>query len=194
MAEDMTAELRRNQDVLAGKAKELERSNTDLEQFAYVTSHDLREPLRMISSYLTLLERHLEGSLDEECREFIGYAREGAQRLDHLILDLLQYSRIGRTAEPWAPVSLAEVAAEAIGNLIAVIEECGGRVELPAALPNVLGDRGELVRLFQNLIGNGLKYHAPDRPPLITVSACDRVPVLGVTAQSPSDLRRAWPV
>ena len=174
MAEEMTAELRRNQEILAEKAEALARSNTDLEQFAYVTSHDLREPLRMISSYLTLLERNLDGTLDEECREFIGYAREGAQRLDHLILDLLQYSRIGRTAEPWAPVNLAEVAAEAIGNLVAVIEECGGRVELPAVLPNVLGNHGELVRLFQNLIGNGLKYHAPDRVPVITVSASRR--------------------
>ncbi|CAA7626382.1 CHASE domain-containing protein [Magnetospirillum sp. SS-4] len=170
LALDMTAELRRSQDILAEKAGALERSNTDLEQFAYVTSHDLREPLRMISSYLTLLERRLEGSLDGECREFIGFARDGAQRLDHLILDLLQYSRIGRAPDPPAPVDLGEVAAEAVGNLGPAIEETRGRVDV-AALPRVVGNRSELVRLFQNLIGNALKYHAPDRAPVVGVSA-----------------------
>ncbi|MDR3438397.1 ATP-binding protein [Telmatospirillum sp.] len=157
--------------ALMEKSQELARSNTDLEQFAYVASHDLREPLRMVASYLGLLERRLGDQLTGEAREFVAYAKDGAQRMDRLILDLLDYSRIGRTARPHEPVSLADVMAEVRLNLTARIEEVGGVLEIGEELPTVTGDRIELVRLFQNLVANALKYHAPDRPPVIRISA-----------------------
>ncbi|PKU26086.1 ATP-binding protein [Telmatospirillum siberiense] len=160
--------------ALTDKTRELARSNTDLEQFAYVASHDLREPLRMVSSYLGLLERRLAGHLSDEAREFIGYAKDGAERMDRLILDLLDYSRIGRASRPLEPVCLAEVVAEVAGNLKTRIEEVGGVLEIHPAMPTVLGDRQELVRLFQNLVANALKYHAPDCPPKVVITARQR--------------------
>lgn len=165
----MTAER-----ALTDKTQELARSNTDLEQFAYVASHDLREPLRMVSSYLGLLERRLADQLTDETREFIGYAKDGAERMDRLILDLLDYSRIGRVSRPLEPVGLADVVAEVAANLKPRIDEVGGALDIHPTLPTISGDRQELVRLFQNLIGNALKYHAPDRAPRITVKARQR--------------------
>lgn len=148
----------------------LARSNADLESFAYVASHDLRQPLRMVSSYVSLLERRYADQLDDEAREFIGFARDGAKRMDHLIIDLLEYSRIGRVERAMAPVSLAEVVAEARLNLSLAIEENRATIDIPADLPTLPGCREELVRLFQNLFSNALKYHAPERAPVISVT------------------------
>ncbi len=150
---------------------ELERSNAELEQFAYVVSHDLREPLRMVSSYVSLLARRYGERLDTEAMEFIAFAKDGARRMDKLILDLLDYSRIGRVSQPFEPVSMADVLAETRLNLEAVIELAAARVSIADDLPTVLGSRSELVRLMQNLLGNAIKYRAPDRPPEIAVSA-----------------------
>jgi PAS domain S-box-containing protein len=150
---------------------DLDASNRELEQFAYVASHDLREPLRMISSYIALLERRYADKLDDEAREFFGFAREGATRMDRMVLDLLEFSRVGRRDESSEPVSLGDAAGEAIGNLTLAIEDAGARVSLAADLPTVSGKRRELVRLFQNLIGNAVKYRDPARPPAVSVGA-----------------------
>lgn len=158
--------------ALQAKADELVRSNTELEQFAYVASHDLREPLRMVSSYVDLLERRYGAQLDEQAREFIAFARDGARRMDRLVLDLLEYSRIGRITKPMAEVSLDKVIDRAVRALSVKIEEAGAEIVRPVEpLPVVWGDDDELVRLFQNLIGNAVKYRDPDRQPLIALDA-----------------------
>ncbi|WP_161958133.1 PAS domain-containing sensor histidine kinase [Azospirillum palustre] len=170
-------------EALGRKTRELERSNAELEAFAYVASHDLRQPLRVITSYLTLLERNLGGSpggsLDEEARECIDFARDGAQRMDRLIVDLLDYSRVGRKAKPFRPVPLDEPLQLALLNLEVAVQDAGAAVSvewpdegmLPmVAGPTVAGDDGELMRLFQNLIGNAVKYRQPGRPPVVRIS------------------------
>jgi PAS domain S-box-containing protein len=156
---------------LARKTAELERSNADLEQFAYVASHDLREPLRMVNSFLGLLERRIAGTLDDECREFIAFAKEGAQRMDHLILDLLDYSRIGRNALPEQPVPLGRSLDTALANLTVAIAESGAEVAVATDMPSLCVDDVEFVRLFQNLVANAIKYRHPERAPRIVVSA-----------------------
>ncbi|HTH17366.1 MAG TPA: PocR ligand-binding domain-containing protein [Magnetospirillum sp.] len=159
--------------ALEEKAQALQRSNEDLEQFAYVASHDLREPLRMVTSYVSLLERRYAGQLDEDARAFISYAREGALRMDRLILDLLEYSRVGRRAEPPTLVSCNDVAAQAIANLTAAIQDAGADVQIIGDLPHVQGHGEELTRLFQNIIGNAIKYRHAERSPVVRVS-CDK--------------------
>ncbi len=144
--------------------QELSRSNQELEQFAYVASHDLREPLRMVTSFLTLMERRMGDRLDEENLEYLSFARDGARRMDAMIRDLLDYSRIGRNQPDPQPVKLAQTVAEALANLRPGIEEAAASVTVADDLPTVQGNPAELVRLFQNLIGNALKYRAPDRP------------------------------
>ncbi|MBY0430826.1 MAG: PAS domain S-box protein, partial [Rhodospirillales bacterium] len=161
-------ERRRTEYQLQHMMGALQRSNADLEQFAYVASHDLREPLRMVTSYLTLLERRYAEHLDNSAREFIGFARDGALRMDRLILDLLEYSRVGRRGKPFAPVRAEDVITSALSNLKVAIDESGAHLTVARDLPAVMGEPSELERLFQNLIGNALKYRSPDRPPEIT--------------------------
>ncbi len=158
-------------DITELKALEtdLRRSNAELEQFAYVASHDLRQPLRMITSYLALLARSLEGRLDEDQTAFLGFASDGARRLDLLIQGLLDYSRVGRVGER-ALVSLSACLDEVLQNLALSVAENSACIRLDPGLPTVFGNPLELMRLFQNLIGNALKYHAPDRPPQVRVS------------------------
>jgi len=167
---DITARVSVEQ-ALVAKSNELIRSNAELEQFAYVASHDLREPLRMISSYVTLLERRYRDKLDSDAHEFIAFAKDGAERMDRLILDLLEYSRIGRLVRPMETVHLGEAIHQAIGNLAVSIADTNARVTLADPLPDVVGDPVELMRLFQNLIGNAIKYHRAAHPPEIAVSA-----------------------
>lgn len=150
--------------------QELLRSNAELEQFAYVASHDLRQPLRMISSYLALVDRSLGDSLDPSVKEFMGFAVDGAQRMDRLIVDLLEYSRIGRMNRPMRALDLSGVVAEALGNLTVPIRDSGAEVTVAPDLPTVRGDHSEIMRLFQNLIGNAVKYAAPGRPPRIAIT------------------------
>lgn len=160
--------------ALHDKTAELERSNTELEQFAYVASHDLREPLRMVTSYMALLERRYGDRLDQDARDFIAFARDGAQRMDRLVLDLLEYSRIGRIAPPKETLTLRQIVDDAVRPLQAQTEAEGGAVRVQDGLddlPPVFGCRDELARLVQNLAANALKYHHPDRPPLVTLSA-----------------------
>ncbi len=160
-AEDITAARRLEED--------LKRSNAELEQFAYVASHDLRQPLRMISSYLTLLERQLGGRLESEEREFLAFATEGAHRMDRMIVDLLDYARIGRDKTEKQPVSLQELFAMLAANMRAALDEAGATLSLPPHPPTLPGHDSELLRLFQNLLSNALKFRAPDRPALIRI-------------------------
>ncbi|MGE5506341.1 MAG: ATP-binding protein [Actinomycetota bacterium] len=157
-------------DIGARKAleEELKRSNAELEQFAYVASHDLRQPLRMVSSYLTLIGKRLKGRLDDDEEKFLAFAVNGAKKMDALILGLLEYSRVGRTGQP-GPVELDEVVAEALDHLAFAVTEAKAQVSVAAGLPRVTGDRMEMMRLFQNLIGNAVKYRAEDRAPVVTV-------------------------
>ncbi|CAA7611988.1 putative Histidine kinase [Candidatus Terasakiella magnetica] len=147
----------------------LERSNAELEHFAYVASHDLRQPLRMVSSYLGLIKRRLENTLDDELKEFFAFAVDGAQRMDRMTLDLLEYSRVGSDDTPFLPVSLSEAVADALSNLRMPVTESGAAVIMAPDLPIVMGHRSELVRLFQNLIGNAIKYRAAERSCLIEI-------------------------
>jgi len=162
-------ELRSGNLRLAEQSRRLERSNADLEQFAYVASHDLREPLRMVSNYIALLERRYAESFDAAGREFLEFAREGAQRMDRMVLDLLEFSRAGRAGDPMAPTPLADITTLAINNLRLTIEDTSAEIAVSGDLPIVFGSHGELVRLFQNLIGNALKYRHPERRPRITI-------------------------
>ncbi|MGE5515371.1 MAG: sensor histidine kinase [Bacteroidota bacterium] len=163
---DITQEVTDKASIEAHMAT-IRRSNEELEQFAYVASHDLREPLRQIASYIGLLERRYLDKLDDEGREFMAFARNGAQRMDSLILELLAFSRVTRGAAEMAPVTLHDAITEALTLL-----DCAATVEVevdPALA--VMGDQGQLTRLFQNLIGNGLKYRAADRPAHVVVRA-----------------------
>ncbi|MBF0392039.1 MAG: PAS domain-containing protein [Alphaproteobacteria bacterium] len=155
---------------VAARTAELERSNADLREFAYAASHDLQEPLRMIGSYLKLIERRMGGELTGELREFFDFAIDGANRMSRMIGDLLQYSRVSSRPHQLGPVPLGEAVAEALSNLASRIEETGGVIEV-GELPELRADRGQMVSLMQNLIGNALKYHAEDRPPRVRVSA-----------------------
>lgn len=160
-------------DISARKAVEeaLVSSNRSLEEFAYIASHDLREPLRMVSNFLTLVERRLAGRLDDETREFIGFATNGARRMDRLVLDLLDYSRVGRPGAPKAPVPLAQALEVALENLRFAIEDSGAKIQLPPSPPIVHATMDDMVRLFQNLFGNAIKYRAAAEPPHITLEA-----------------------
>jgi signal transduction histidine kinase len=152
------------------QARELERSNQDLEQFAYVASHDLQEPLRKVSSFCQLLQRRYAGKLDERADQYIAFAVDGAQRMQRLINDLLSFSRVGRTKEGFATVDLGAVAAVAAAQLESVREYASGEVVIDE-LPTVSGDPGLLQVLLANLIGNGLKFRREGVPPVIRVEA-----------------------
>ena len=148
---------------LAKKTEDLTRSNSELEQFAYVASHDLQEPLRMISSYVQLLSRRYEGKLDKDADDFIAYAVEGTKRMQQLINDLLAYSRVGTRGKPPAPADFEDVFSEAMANLKIATEEAGAIVTHDQ-LPTAMADRLQMVQLFQNLIGNAIKFRGKETP------------------------------
>lgn len=156
------------QSAQAELARELGRSNAELEQLAYVASHDLQEPLRMVASYLQLLEYKYEGKLDAQAHEFIRFAVDGARRMQALIDDLLTYSRAG-TAEPSAPTDSGCALDRALGGLRLLIAETGARV-VRGKLPCVMASPSSLAQVFQNLIGNALKFRGP-APPRVEVWA-----------------------
>jgi PAS domain S-box-containing protein len=149
--------------------EELSRSNAELEQFAYVASHDLQEPLRMVASYVQLLQRRYRGLLDDDADEFIGFAVDGANRMQSLIQDLLSYSRLGRRPRPFVPVDTAEVVDSVLQVIGVTIDETGAEIR-HGDLPTVRGDLTQLTQLFQNLIGNALKYRG-DGPPVVEIAA-----------------------
>ncbi len=156
-------ERKQAQEELAQKVEELARSNRDLEQFAYVTSHDLQEPLRMVASYVQLLSERYHGKLDENADKYIQYAVEGAMRLQALIHDLLEFSRVGRNGPNWQLIDCNLTVAQAIANLGAAIQENGAVVTL-GPLPALMADGSQLMQLFQNLIGNAVKFRGAETP------------------------------
>jgi light-regulated signal transduction histidine kinase (bacteriophytochrome) len=165
---DITAR-KQLEERLVQQAEELRRSNAELEQFAYVASHDLQEPLRMVTSYVQLLQRRYQGQLDARADMFIGYAVDGAARMQTLIQDLLAYSRVGRANGEVARTDCSGVLALVQANLAATIAEAGATITA-GPLPTVLADAGQIGQLFQNLISNAIKFHGAE-PPQIQVSA-----------------------
>jgi light-regulated signal transduction histidine kinase (bacteriophytochrome) len=155
--------------TLDRRTQDLQRSNSELEQFAYVASHDLQEPLRKVASFCQLLQRRYSGQLDERADQYIEFAVDGAKRMQVLINDLLAFSRVGRIVRDREPVSLATVLAQAEANVSEAITQADATIEA-GELPVVLAEAPLLTGVFQNLIGNALKFHS-DEPPHITVSA-----------------------
>lgn len=149
---------------------ELARSNQDLEQFAYAVSHDLQEPLRMVASYLQLLVRRYGGRLDSDADEYIGFAVDGAKRMHRMINDLLEYSRVHTLGVDRQPTDSAEALGIALNNLELVLQDHRARISIDV-LPVVAADSGQLIRLFQNLLGNALKYCSEDRIPEIEIGS-----------------------
>ncbi|WP_432023051.1 sensor histidine kinase [Streptomyces parvus] len=166
---DELAETQKREDLLADQTQELRRSNSELEQFAYVASHDLQEPLRKVASFCQLLEKRYGTELDDRGKQYIAFAVDGAKRMQVLINDLLTFSRVGRVHEGWKPVDLGRSLDRAQGNLAAAVEESGAVVERPEELPELVGDATALTMVWQNLIGNAVKFRHPDRSPRITV-------------------------
>ena len=156
-------ERKRAEEALKGLTEDLRRSNAELEQFAYVASHDLQEPLRMVSSYMQLLKRRYQGRLDNDADEFIAYAVDGATRMQALINDLLAFSRVGTRGRPMGLSSCEKVLGEALMNLQVAIDESGAAITHDP-LPTVFCDQPQLVQVFQNLIGNAIKFRAQQAP------------------------------
>ena len=151
------------EEALEKTAAELARSNKELEQFAYVASHDLQEPLRMITSYTQLIAKRYKDQLDTDAKEFMHFAVDGAMRMQKLIQGLLEYSRVGTRGKPFAQTPCEEILEAALSNLKLAIEETGATVTHDP-LPEVMSDPVQLTQLFQNLIGNALKFRGPDAP------------------------------
>ncbi len=162
-ARKLAQEGLRHREVLERRAAELKRSNDDLQQFAYIAAHDLQEPLRMVASYTQLLAKRYQGRLDSDADEFIGFAVDGAHRMQLLIGDLLAYCRVGTKGKEFQETSSEAALEEAILNLQGAIEESGG-VVTHDPLPTVFADKAQLVQLFQNIVGNAIKYRGANVP------------------------------
>ncbi len=162
-------ELERSRETLARKARELKRSNVELEQFAYMVSHDLQEPLRAVSGFMALLQRQHASDLSPSANEFIQYARDGARRMQRMIENLLELSRVQIHDQALATVDSRQVLLQAVEALRISIQESRARVTSDS-LPLVIGDRSQMLRLFHNLVGNAIKF-AGDSPPQVHVSA-----------------------
>jgi len=169
---DDITERKHAEAALHAAHEELKRSNAELAQFAYVASHDLQEPLRMVSSYTQLLARRYADRLDGDAKEFMAYVVDGAARMKQLIEDLLAYSRVGTRGRQFHDVAVEAPLRRAIANLRAAIEEASASVSFDA-LPTVPADESQLAQLFQNLIGNALKFRSPSVP-RIHVSCSER--------------------
>jgi PAS domain S-box-containing protein len=168
VSHDIT-ERKRQEEEAKKNAAELARSNAELEQFAYVASHDLQEPLRAVASCVQLLKKRYEGQLDARADEFIAHAVDGTKRMQALITDLLAYSRVGTHTHPFESVELGEVVDEALTNLTIAVQESGAVVK-HEGLPQVIADGSQLVQVFQNLVGNAIKFRG-ERPPEIRIAA-----------------------
>jgi light-regulated signal transduction histidine kinase (bacteriophytochrome) len=160
---------RKSEEHLVKTVGDLKRSNDELEQFAYVASHDLQEPLRMVASYTQLLAKRYKGRLDADADEFIGYAVDGSNRMQGLIQDLLAYSRAGTNGKTHMEISSENALNEALASLRGTIEESGAVVTYDP-LPPLTTDGTQLAQVFQNLVGNAIKYHS-DEVPNVHVSA-----------------------
>ena len=165
----MRRERRRGEEKLRLSVQDLARSNAELEQFAYVVSHDLQEPLRMVASYVQLLDERYKDQLDSNAHEFIAYAVDGATRMKRMITDLLTYSRIGKNGKEIAAVGCEAALGQACADLRACITEAAAEIS-HGPLPTVPGDAAQFTHLFQNLIGNAIKFRS-QAPPRVHVSA-----------------------
>jgi light-regulated signal transduction histidine kinase (bacteriophytochrome) len=163
-------EVREQALELEQQADDLRRSNDELEQFAYVASHDLQEPLRKVASFCQMLQRRYSGQLDEKADQYIEFAVDGAKRMQQLINDLLLFSRVGRTSEGMTTVNTATAAGHAVTALAAAREQAHAQVDI-GELPKLTGDQTLLTQLFQNLIGNAIKFRAPGRAPRVELRA-----------------------
>ncbi|MCF2534176.1 MULTISPECIES: sensor histidine kinase [Streptomyces] len=173
MRRRLVAELKSSEEsrtLLDEQAADLKRSNTELEQFAYVASHDLQEPLRKVSSFTQLLQRRYGGQLDERADQYIDFAVDGANRMQILINDLLAFSRVGRVHNDHRTVNLQSVLDNALGNLSVAIEESDAEITSDP-LPTIAGDTTQLTMLWQNLLSNAIKFRSPERTPRIHISA-----------------------
>lgn len=175
---DVTAQLA-NRQALEESMAAHKKSNDELQLFAHIVSHDLQEPLRMVSSFMTLLERRYAGELNAEAREFIQFAVEGSTRMRNLLDGLLEYSRVRSKDRVCEPLNLNKPVADAVANLAVLIHESGARINV-AALPEVEGDGSQLMQLLQNLIANGIKF-CRQQPPKIDISSHTRDGRLVVT-------------
>ena len=162
-------EQQQAEDALGKYSLDLARSNAELERFAYVASHDLQEPLRMVSSYTQLLSRRYKGKLDASADEFIAFAVDGANRMQKLINDLLALSRIGTQARPSEPVDTGGILRRVLSDMRPTIEAAGASIVAPEQMPTVLADGTQVGQLFQNLIGNALKFRR-DEPPRVEIT------------------------
>ena len=156
-------EQKRAELALEERSRELERSNADLEQFAYVASHDLQEPLRMVSSFVEILAKDYQDSLDEQAKKYMGFVLDGARRMNALIDDLLSFSRVGSSEIPREPINCEEIVESVISDLRTIIDE-NGAVVTHEPLPTVRGDPTLLPQLFQNLVSNGIKFRRQHQP------------------------------
>ncbi len=168
ISRDITAQIR-TEEELARRTAELQRSNAELERFAYIASHDLQEPLRTITSYVQLLARRYRGKLDDDADELIRYAVEGANRMRQLIQGLLAYARVQTRGDIFEPVPLEEILAETLDGLQLAIEESGATVT-HGPLPVVTADPSQIGQVFSNLIANALKFRSAE-PPAIEIRA-----------------------
>ncbi|MFD1812389.1 sensor histidine kinase [Rhodococcus gannanensis] len=157
--------------LLDAQTVELRRSNAELEQFAYVTSHDLQEPLRKVASFCQLLEKRYGDVLDDRGRQYIDFAVDGAKRMQVLINDLLAFSRVGRVNDGFQQLSLDQGLDRALTNLATAVEEAGARIVRPDALPEIVGDPTLIAMLWQNLIGNAIKFTRPGETPIVSITA-----------------------
>ena len=163
-----TEEIHQLNRELEQRVADLARSNTELEQFAYIASHDLQEPLRTVASFAQLLQKRYQGKLDANADEFIHYLVDGATRMQGLINDLLAYSRVGRRDKEFAPTDCTAVLEQALHNLYAAIGECGAQVTHDP-LPTVKCDGAQIMQVFQNLVGNSIKFR-DSHPPRVHVA------------------------
>jgi signal transduction histidine kinase len=169
IADAAMRELQALNEMLTVRTDELARSNRELEQFAYVASHDLQEPLRIFSSYAQLLGTRYEGKLDADADDFIGYLVDGAARMQRLIEDLLTYSRVGTRGESFKMTNCNAIVEQAVENLALAVRESGAKITVEP-LPTVKADAVQLAQLFQNIIGNAIKFRSGDAP-FVRISA-----------------------
>jgi PAS domain S-box-containing protein len=171
IARDASA-FKKAEETLMNYANELKRSNIELEQFAFITSHDLQEPLRTIMGFLNLLENKYAQQLDDKARQYIHFAVDGATRMRRIILDLLEYSRVGQQADDIKEIDMNKLLEEAVQLHHAIIQEKGAVIEWET-LPVIRASRTSLLQIWQNLIGNALKYQQPDKKPLIKINVTE---------------------